>query len=221
MFFLKRQLKRLSKEGQPSKTFRDALWLKLSQEHACLYPTVTRCSYRFRFAAVGLTAVVVVFTMGTGVWAYESPDVVEGHPLYFVKSSLESVEEGLARTPEARAEFHARMMERRLTEGEHHLSRQPEHVQESLDAAADQLEQTVEVFAPDVQDPKKRAQMIEELSIHNARYLELSSRVQDSEAENREPAHLRSRVEGHGLSQDEQARLFERKARASDLNYGP
>ncbi len=221
MFFLKRQLRHLSKQGQPSKAFRQALWLKLSQEHACLYPTTTFYSPHVRFAAVGLTALVVVFTMGTGVYAYESPDVVEGHPLFVVKTSLEAVQESLARTPEARAEFHARMMERRLAEGEHHLSREPEQVQASLDAAADQLEQTVEELAPAVEDPARRAQMIEELSIHNARYLELSARVQDSEAENREPAHLRSRVEGHGLSEDEQVRLFERKARASDLNDSP
>lgn len=220
MFFLKRQLKHLSKTGLPSKAFRDALWLKLSADRACLYPEASVCSHRFRFAAAGLSALVVVFTMGTGVYAYESPDVVDGHPLYFVKSSLESVEEGLARTPEARAEFHSRMMSRRLEEGEHHLSRRSEQVEQSLEAAADQLEQTVEEFAPRVQDPTLRAQMIEELSIHNARYVELSARVQKGEAQSGEPAHLRSRVEGHGLSQDEQVRLFERKARASDLNDG-
>lgn len=220
MFFLKRQLKKLSQRGRPSKAFRDALWLQLSAEHACLYPEASVCSHRFRFAAAGLSALVVVFTMGTGVYAYESPDVVDGHLLYFVKSSLESVEERLARTPEARAEFHSRMMARRLQEGEHHLSRHPDQVEESLEAAADQLEQSVEELAPLVQDASLRAQMIEELSIHNARYVELSARVQDSEAEMREPAHLRSRVEGHGLSQDEQVRLFERKARASDLNNG-
>lgn len=221
MFFLKRQLKRLSRIGKPSQEFRDGLWLKLSQEHACLYPEASVCSHRFRFAAAGFSALIVVFTMGTGVYAYESPEVVDGHPLYFVKSSLESAQEGLARTSEARAEFHARMMARRLEEGEHHLSRRPEQVEESLEAAADQLEQTVEEFAPRIQDPTLRAQMIEDLSIHNARYVELSARVPKSEAEKGEPAHLRSRVEGHGLSQDEQARLFERKARVSDLNEEP
>jgi hypothetical protein len=221
MFFLKRQLKKLSQQGRPSKMFREALWLKLSAEYACLYPQVSICSHRFRFAAAGLSALIIVFTMGTGVYAYESEEVVDGHPLYFVKSSIESVEEGFARTPEARAEFHSRMMARRISEGEHRLSRQPERVEESLEAAADQLEQTVQVFAPDVQDPELRAQMIEELSIHNARYVELSARVQKGEAESGEPAHLRSRVEGHGLSQDEQVRLFERKARASDLNQEP
>ena len=186
-----------------------------------MYPETSFHSSSFRWSAVGLTALVVVFTMGTGVYAYESPEVVEGHPLYQVKQSIESVEKSLARTPEARAEFHSRMMERRISEGEHHLSRQPEQVQEALDAAADQLEQTVVEFAPEIQDPALRAQMIEELSIHNARYVELSARVQKGEAKSREPAHLRSRVEGHGLSEDEQVRLFERKARASDLDTRP
>lgn len=220
MFFLKRQLKKLSQQGRSSKAFRDTLWLRLSAEYACLYQEASLCSHRFRFAAASLSALIIFFTMGTGVYAYESEDVVDGHPLYFVKSSIESVEERLARTPEARAEFHLRMMARRLGEGEYQLSRRPEYVEKALEAAADQLEQTVEVFAPDVQDPEMRAQMIEELSIHNARYVELSARVQDSEAENRGPAHLRLRVEGHGLSDDEQVRLFERKARASDLNNG-
>lgn len=221
MFFLKRQLKRISRRARPSKAFRDALWLKLSAEHACLYPEASLCSHRFRFAAVGLSAFIVVFTMGTGVYAYESEEVVDGHPLYFVKSSIESVEENLARTPEARAEFHSRMMARRISEGEHHLSREPERVEQALEAAADQLEMTVEEFTTDLQDAELRANMIEELSIHNARYVELSARVQKGEAEKGEPAHLRSRVEGHGLSQDEQVRLFEIKARASDLNNAP
>ncbi|MFA4845294.1 MAG: DUF5667 domain-containing protein [Patescibacteria group bacterium] len=221
MFFLKRQLNRLSKQGQPSKAFREALWLKLSQEHACLYPESASFSRSFRWSAVLLTALVVVFTMGTGVYAYESPEVVPGHPLYVVKSSIESLEEGLARTPEARAEFHSKMMARRLSEGEHHLLRQPDQVGQSLEDAADQLEQSVEELAPAVRDPKMRAQVIEDLSIHNARYLELSARVQKSEVQSGEPARLRSRVEGYGLSKDEQGRLFERKARASDLNGGP
>ncbi|MBI5793662.1 hypothetical protein HZA87_01050 [Candidatus Uhrbacteria bacterium] len=221
MFFLKRQLNRLARQGQPPKAFRDALWLKLSQERACVYPDIAFRPHGLRWSAVGLTALVVVFTMGTGVYAYESPDVVEGHPLYVVKQTIESVEKGLARTPEARAEFHSRMMARRLEEGEHHLSRTPQQAQEALNAAADQLEQSVEELPPQMQDPEGRAKMIQELSIHNARYLELSARVQKDEAENREPAHLRSRIEGHGLSQDEQVRLFERKARASDLDVEP
>ena len=87
MFFLKRQLKRLSRQGQASKVFRHALWLKLSQEHACLYPETAFRSRSFRWSAVGLTALIVVFTMGTGVYAYESPEVVEGHPLSGLRAS--------------------------------------------------------------------------------------------------------------------------------------
>jgi hypothetical protein len=138
-----------------------------------------------------------------------------------IKQSVESVEGSFARTPEARADFHARMMARRLAEGEHHLSREPEQVEESLEAAAFQLEQSVQEFAPVVQDSAVRNKVIQDLSIHNARYLELSARVQEGVAESQEPAHLRARIEGHGLSEDEQVRLFEMKARASDLNLAP
>ncbi len=192
------------------------LSLAYDQEYGC----PQRRPFVVRFASVSLASLVLFFTMGAGVYAYESPEVTEGHALYFVKAGLESVRGGLARTPEERAEYHAQMMERRLEEGEFQLPDRPERVAPSLDEAAEQFEQTIAAIEAGVEDEVIRERLIEKLSIHRARYLELSSRVEEDEEENGTLESLRDRIEGHELSEEELIRLFEKGRRTRDLIDG-
>lgn len=109
-----RLFKQLKKEASAPQKFKDELWLKLSSKivtraHAAVVP-------RWRFALVGVASLVIVFGIGTGVYAYESPRIVEGHPLYFIKNKIERVEERTALTPAMRERFKKRMIERRLRE---------------------------------------------------------------------------------------------------------
>lgn len=220
MFSLKRQLKKTRKAIVPSAVFRAQLLSELSlaydQEHGCPRPR----SFLFRFATVGLTSLVLVFTMGAGVYAYESPEVTEGHPLHFMKSGVERIQEGVSRSPEARTRFHARMMERRLEEGEYLLSHRPQDVPPSLDAAADQFENSIQALGNGVDDAEMRNAFIEVLSVRRARYVELSSRVSTTEEESGKFDRLRMRIEGHGLSEEEFIHLFEMGRRANDSLNG-
>lgn len=172
------------------------LSLAYDQEYGC----PQRRPVFVRATAVGLASLVLFFTLGTGVYAYESPEVTEGHPLYFVKSGLESVRERVARSPEARAQFHAEMMERRLAEGEHHLSLHPDRVSPSLEQAANQFEQTMTAIEEGVEDEALRTRLLERLSLQRARYLELSSRTDGGEDQPRKLFHPRVNFNG---SQDQ------------------
>lgn len=208
MFFLKRQLKNASQSAKPSAEFRARLMSELSLAYDQEYGCPQRRPFFVRATAVGLASLVLFFTVGTGVYAYESPEVSEGHPLYFVKSGLESLRERAALTPEARAEFHTQMMERRLTEAEHHFSSRPDRVPPTLEQAADQFEETITALDEGVQDEIKRTRMLDALSIRRARYLELSDRVRTGEEETGELEPLRQRIEGHELTDQELMRLF-------------
>jgi hypothetical protein len=226
MFLLKRKLKKLQKTIRARDEFKEQLLNNLLSEFdEQLDSTKVECSHRFKFATAGLVSFVIFFTMGTGVYAYESPEVIDGHPLHFVKSSIEYVEKGIARSPEDRATYHMKMMERRLREGEKQLPLSSEKVPFSLEAAADQFERSIEVIEERIEDEEERERIIEMLSIRNARYLELHSRVVDSEPgstesdvqgsdENLEGHKLRQRVEGHDFSDQEKSRLFDPRRHA-------
>lgn len=220
MFSLKRQLKKVQKDSQPSSEFRARLMSELSLAYDQEYGCPQRRPFIVRFASVSLASLVLFFTMGAGVYAYESPEVTQGHPLYFMKSGIEFVRGGMARSPEARAEFHAKMMDRRLQEGEHQLPSRPDRVPVTLEEAAAQFERTIEAIEEGVEDEHIRETLIEALSIKRARYLELHSRVQESEEENGESDVLRMRIEGHHLSDDEFNRLFGAPPHAPEFSEG-
>ncbi len=211
MFFLKRQLTKLATRAP--RAYRKDLWVQLSESFDQEYAQV-RCSHRFRFASAGLLAIVLMTTMGTGVYAYESPDVVDGHALYPMKAGIESVQSVMAKSPEARARFHAKMMSRRLSEGEHQLQGRPEAVEVFLGRAADQLQFSIQQLSQEVNN---RDELIEQLSLYNARYLELSSRVVNDISVTHP---LRARVEGMGLTDDEQTRLFQSLHRGRGVGNG-
>jgi hypothetical protein len=215
MIFLKRPLKQLAGMIQPSSEFRVELWSRLSVIHDGLYPIGRSGAHRFRFGAVALASLVLLFGLGTGVYAYESPEVVSGHPLFFLKESVETVEGSLARSPEARIAFHARMMARRLDEGERLLLKNPQQLDQTLEAAATHMELTVTEIGASVEDEQLRERMIELLSIHHARLAELSAR-RNNNTEQTVLTKLQSRIKDRGLSEDEQARLFEIRARSQE-----
>lgn len=107
-------LARIRHRLSPSRRFRSSLHARLSAE-AGFAGTSRRIP---RFAAAGACVITLFLGSGAGVYAYESPDVVEGHPLYAVKREMESVEGRLATTPEKRATFQAKLKGRRLKEVE-------------------------------------------------------------------------------------------------------
>lgn len=168
MFWLKGQLRKLRRDATPSDAFKDALLQRIVG--------VPAPRFAFRFAAVGMAVVVLVFGMGTGVYAYESPDVVDGHPLYFVKQKLEDVEGRFATSAEARAHFHAKMMERRMSEAER-IAEDQERLGDVLESAADELDLSVEELTGGLEDHPRRQAIIERLNAQNDRYENVLKRV--------------------------------------------
>jgi len=130
----------------------------------------------WKFATVGVCALALFVSTGMGVYAYESPDVSVGHPLFGLKRGIEQVEGQFARTPEDRARFHQRMMNRRMEEAERHLAR-PARAVRILEMAADELDMSLQEFTGNLRDPAVREQMLDELAAENERYAEVIERV--------------------------------------------
>ena len=189
MFGLKAQLKRLGREGDATPEFQAALLRRLTG--------VPVARHAFRFAVVGVTSVALVFGMGTGVYAYSSPDVNEGTALYPVKRGMEAVEGTFAITSDARAAFHARMMGRRMEEAERIIDHE-DRVATTLQRAADELDMSVNELKAGLKDPSERQELIDELSSNNERYANLLDRVPNDSLPRRmmlpPPDRLRERV---------------------------
>jgi len=164
---LERQLKKLQKSTKPEREFERALWLKLSSEFDSEYPAL-RFTW-LRFAAFPLAAFAVFVTMGVGTYAYASPYVTEGHLLHSMKLGMERVESQLPRGPIASAEFHARMMERRIAEGEV-LARQERVPAFTLDGIANEMDLTVTNLASEELDAEHRRPVIDHLQMQTVRY---------------------------------------------------
>jgi hypothetical protein len=206
MFRLQRQLKRLKIESAPKTAFKHDLWTRLASELPVDQTCLPRRSFSF-VSAVALASVAIVFGMGTGVYAYESPSVVEGHPLHFLKNGLEAVEGRFAISAEERLRFHARMMERRLEEGEHFID-EASRAENALESAAAQLELSVEELIDGLEDDDRRAELLEELASHQERYGQLLKRVTENDSRPLRVKPLRERAEEWGLSEGDHERLF-------------
>ncbi len=171
MYFIKSKLKRIGREAGPSKAFKDELFLRLVPK-----PVVSYRQHAFRFAAVGMASLLVVFGGGTSAYAYASDDVSDGHPLYPIKHGIEQIEGRFAATPEQRAEFHARMMSRRISEAER-LDHAKDQIPKILESAAAELDLSVEELKSDLRNPEERKELIDRLSETSDRYAEVLSRV--------------------------------------------
>ena len=102
----------------PEAGFRSDLWKKLDARWAGQYKT-DYLWYQTLFFKRAVAVAIVVFAMGgfvTGAYAYASPDVTAGTPLYPIKQQMEKVEEKLQLTPEAKAKFYLKQMDRREAE---------------------------------------------------------------------------------------------------------
>jgi hypothetical protein len=103
---------------KPDDKFRADLWSKLDAKLHAEYNSrhswfETRV---FKFSAVAAGVVLLVICTGTGAYAYTSPDVTEGTILYPIKQNIENVEEKLQITPEAKAKFLLKKIQKREQE---------------------------------------------------------------------------------------------------------
>jgi hypothetical protein len=211
-------LKTLRRAAHPAPEFTQALWGRLSAAYDRAYGYERGRAPIARFVAVGISVLVLVCTLSTGVYAYESTDVVPGHVLYQVKQGMERVEGTLAWTKEDRARFHAKMMGRRMNEASHVLTI-PTRVEGLLSDAAEELDMSVDELKSGLRDPSTRQEIVDELSRQNARYPTLLQRVPflrgQGPMEGRLPSALREKlraimedIESADLSENEKRMLF-------------
>lgn len=112
----KTQLKKINTQTAPGRQFKRELWVKLDQGFNCVYPTAI-VSWR-RIIAIPVASFCLVIVMGTGTYAYASPNVAEGDALFTIKRGLESVESRFHPSEEAQEKYERRIIRRRIQEGE-------------------------------------------------------------------------------------------------------
>ncbi|MFC1788046.1 DUF5667 domain-containing protein [Patescibacteria group bacterium] len=159
MHKIKHQLKQIQNEANPSLDYKQVLLNNL-QENMQIDSKKQVFKYSFGIALVALFVMT-----GTGVYAYESPEVTDGHVLNGLKRNIERIEGRFASNPEKKAKFHAKMMDRRLNE----CDRVPdgEKKQLLLEKAAEQLDLSLDQLKEQIQNPETRAGIIEQLAEQN------------------------------------------------------
>lgn len=212
---VEQDLKKLQRKSEPSTKFKQELWSALSVQFDHEYPQ-PRFAWG-RILAMPLAVLVVFLMTGTGVYAYSSSEVVETSPLYSIKRGLERVEEQFYRKPAAAAEFHARMMERRLAEGEF-LMQKGDCEQHHLEPVVNQMNLSVQHLQKMQDCTECRNYMVEKLDMYNMRYSDLAQRFIDQyptaeefQQQVRNKMHqARVYIDESGLTEEEKAILLQR-----------
>ncbi len=126
---------KLKRSTGPSATFKADLHKDLSVAWDAKYGRAPWYQLLAMHKAGALAVVVLVLASGGGAYAYNSSEVTEGTALYPVKQAIENVEEITKVTPEARAEFYLKKIQRREAEKEVIKKRIPavEKKQEEMD----------------------------------------------------------------------------------------
>lgn len=117
-FKFKYNLWRAGRKMNPGQKFKAVLWQDLAAAWREKYQTDYFWYQRaaFKWAAAGVLGLVLTSSLGTGVYAYNNPEVTEGTILYPLKQKIEQVEELTKRTPEAKAKFYLKEIARREAE---------------------------------------------------------------------------------------------------------
>ncbi len=215
------QLDNLKKQSKPSAEFEKVLWAKLSNAYDHQYPSMIFC-IRHRFA-VPLAVLCLFALTGVGSYAYGSPAVTEDHVLFPIKDGMEHMQEWMHRSPEERAEFHSRMIERRIEEGEfliHHNEVSLPHI-ERIDESFEEAIASLEGASAD--DPA-RDEVMRRLRTHQARYEFLLMQSIEMETEDLTPDELRNvlldfrvHIGESDLTEEEKSSLLNRHDRQREL----
>jgi hypothetical protein len=114
--FTRYKLWRMRRAIGPSAAFRRSLGSKLSIAWVARHGRSTAHAWVLRFVVAPVASVFLAAGAGVGAYAYTSPEVTNGTVLYPVKQALEKVEEATKHTPEAKAAFYVKQIERREAE---------------------------------------------------------------------------------------------------------
>jgi hypothetical protein len=118
---LKKILKGLKRESQPKKKCKKALWHELEHRYDHMYPASPRLVSKP--AVIIAVVVLIAISAGTSAYAYDSPEVVEGHPLHFIKKNIENFEGKLQFSPMKKVQWHLKIQDRRMEEAKHFMGK--------------------------------------------------------------------------------------------------
>lgn len=159
----------------PSRGFRRVLWRKLDNAWQERHGGVSWYRVHLvRLVSASTIGVVLAGSAATGAYAYTSADVTEGNILYPVKKTIETVEEKVQRTPEAKAQFYLKQIARREAEQKVLERRRQKvvHVEEQIDQVENKLEATKELIASTTlnSNPDLKEKIKERLEKRRARF---------------------------------------------------
>lgn len=113
-FDLWREKRKLAPRAVFKRSLRKTLIERFLRERGQKLPWYQTSWSKVAFASV--LGLMVVSSFTTAAYAYSSPEVTSGTALYGVKQTLETVEEKLQRTPEQKAAFYLKQINRREAE---------------------------------------------------------------------------------------------------------
>lgn len=153
-------IKNTKRASQPGKKFKRELWQNLDSRFDAMYPVTLGLAPRK--AAVIACAVLIILGIGSGAYAYESPNVVEGHFLNPLKQGIENLEGKLKFSAEQKAKWHLKMQERRLAEGEFFVQKK-EFNKKLFEKGLQEMGQGFDEMK-NIAEPDKREQMFKKFS---------------------------------------------------------
>lgn len=109
---------RLKKNSSPSMAFKFGLNRKLDAAWDAKHGSLPWYQLVALHKVGAFAVVILLLTASGGAFAYSSPEVTEGTALFTVKEAIEKVEEATKVTPEAKAKFYLKKIERREAEQE-------------------------------------------------------------------------------------------------------
>lgn len=177
-------------QSRPRGSFRRSLWRVLARRFDEKYQPVYAWyqTFVFKMSVAIISGIVVVAGFSTGVYAYSSPEVTTGTLLYPLKQTIENAEEMTKQTPEAKAKFLLKKIQRREAEKAVMVRRQQqvdqvekkiEEVEDKLDLTNQELEK-VEVKDPELK-PRVRARLEQRLEKQKHNLLNNEERLKNKE----------------------------------------
>jgi hypothetical protein len=151
---------KIKKSISPNLIFKAKLQKDLDKAWDEKYEKVGMFNLGVMYKAGAMAVVALVLLGSGGAYAYNSPDITEGNILYPVKKAIENIEEITKTTPEARARFFLKKIERREAERERLNKTEVENHSielEKEDATSTEIENT------DAEDSKEIDSRIEKI----------------------------------------------------------
>lgn len=185
---------RLRRRAAPRAEFRRALLARLEGHPVGLLDQVRGLFLTRLMAPVG---VLVLSLVATGTYAYTSPNVAAGHPLYRFKRKFEGYEEQMNRSPERQASFYVRKAERRAAEALSLARDEQSSSEVSFASAIEELQRSVATLNR-IPDAAKRRRAVRVILQGDGTYL---IKIQEASVEN--PAVLRALARTAAANRDD------------------